>query len=332
MVYILDWNMNIITYHVDFFKNKSFEEQIVLSDETKLIVDQLVKDLIIPFDIDPPPSLYRVDSDRKLRRTHSGGRRGLSKHGSKGSFGNLKEDWEAVRNFKATKMDEKEGVEKHISTMRGLLNKLSPKNYDTQKVLIMTTLEEILSEINGQEEEGLLFESMFKIMSTNSFLSNVYADLYVELVGAYDAFETLVDDFVESYKSQLHDIHYIDPNSDYDGFCEYNKKNDQRKCYAKFIVNLMKQDMISHDHVLEMIMLLQTMVEKYIDEEGRENEVEELSDNIVLFVMETKSVLENNELWISSIVPKIHTCMNLVVKDHVSFTSRAKFKYMECKL
>ena len=54
----------------------------------------------------------------------------------------LNEDWESVRNFKTTKIDTKEGVEKSINNIRILLNKISAKNYELQKNVILDSVNE----------------------------------------------------------------------------------------------------------------------------------------------------------------------------------------------
>jgi len=325
--------MEVISFSIDYFKNRVFEKEYELEPTIKKLIDDLNEEIKIPAEALENASLFRVGSDRSLRRTgSSSSRRGLTRSNSKNSsFGNLAEDWEAVRNFKATKIDEKQGLDKHISDMRGLLNKMSVKNYEPQKDAIIEALHSILETDIDLNDQTILFENMFSIMCSNSFLSKIYSDLYVELVGIHELFGKMVDDFVESYKSSLNEIHYVDPNTNYDGFCDYNKKNDTRKCHVLFIMNLMKQDMISQESVLVLITDTLALVGRYMMEENRQNEIEELSDNMVLLINETRDTLSSHEKWIDEIVPQIKKFTSLSVKECVSFSSRAKFKFMDCK-
>ena len=324
--------MNTTHYNLEFFKKHVLENECILQASIKKIIDDLNEQIAIPLECQENATVFRYGNDRSLRRTHSSNsRKGLTKNGSKNSFGNLAEDWEAIRSFKATKMEEKEGLDKHISVMRGLLNKMSPKNYDTQKTAIVEELESILKNNLGQEEEEKLFTNMFQIMCGNTFLSKLYAELYVELVGMHECFEKMVDDFVEDYKNSLQNIYYVDPNEDYDGFCEYNKTNDKRKCSVHFIVNLMILDMVSKDSVMNIIVESLGLIRKYMFEENRQNEIEELSDNVVLFVNNSVSHLNHLEDWESKIVIHIKELTKCNVKEYVSFSSRAKFKFMDCK-
>ena len=325
--------MEVISFSIDYFKNRVFEKEYELEPTIKKLIDDLNEEIKIPAEALENASLFRVGSDRSLRRTgSSSSRRGLTRSNSKNSsFGNLAEDWEAVRNFKATKIDEKQGLDKHISDMRGLLNKMSVKNYESQKDVIIEALQTILETDIDLNDQTILFENMFSIMCSNSFLSKIYSDLYVELVGIHELFGKMVDDFVESYKSSLNEIHYVDPNTDYDGFCDYNKKNDTRKCHVLFIMNLMKQDMISQESVLVLITDTLALVGRYMKEENRQNEIEELSDNMVLLINETRDTLSSHEKWNNEIVSQIKKFTSLSVKECVSFSSRAKFKFMDCK-
>jgi len=215
--------------------------------------------------------------------------------------------------------------------MRGHLNRLSVKNYESHRNSIVEELNSFIIENTDENDVQKLLKSMFTIMSSNIGLSLIYADLFVELVGVNEYFGNLVDEFVETYRMSVREIHYIDPEVDYDGFCDYNKLNDMRKCYAAFVINLMKRDMISSDTVLAIIQEFQESVKQYIDEEGREYDVEEITENIVILYNGSKSLMEDSSVWKEVIQPNIQYFMGLKVKDHISFTSRAKFKYMDCK-
>jgi len=335
--------MEIICYNVDFFRNLLFENSFVLNEEIQNNLTELEKNLVIPQELLEAQPLFRVDSnssgnstnsDRRFRRTNSsgGGRRGHNRGSYNKSCQNTQENenWEAIRNFKATKIEKSEGVQLYISEIRALLNKLSIKNYEVQYQVIITKLNEFIEKITDDDDKQLLLQSIFQILSMNSYLSTLYADLYVELVGIHDSFEMFIDEFVENYSQSLHEIHYIDSNEDYDGFCKYNKINDIRKCKATFIVNLMKRDMISQENILNVIKKAQEIAIGYIDEENRQNEVDEITENIVLIIKEVKTNLENTDMWKNSIQPNINYFTGLKVKEHASFTSRAKFKYMDC--
>jgi hypothetical protein len=65
------------------------------------------------------------------------------------------EDWKNVRTvFKATKIEVKEGTEKQISEIRAALNKLSNKNVDTQKTVIIQLIHQTITESKEKDEDS----------------------------------------------------------------------------------------------------------------------------------------------------------------------------------
>ena len=92
---------------------------------------------------------------------------------------------------------------------------------------------------------------IFDIASANRFMSELYADMYVELVGEYETFGEILDGLLVKYRETINNISYADPNEDYDKFCDYNKENELRRANTAFIMNLTKRDMISRKDVIE---------------------------------------------------------------------------------
>jgi hypothetical protein len=307
-----------------------------LCEQVKTILDDLDSKIVVPKEECDTRQVFRMNCDRKSHRVNSSGsHRGGGKQSYRNSSSHYQTNdngnWEGQRDFKATKMEKKEGVDKYINDMRGHLNRISVKNYESHRDSIVDELNSFMLINTDDADIQKLLKIMFTIMSSNIGLSSIYADLFVELVGVNEFFGNLVDEFVETYRMSVREIHYIDPEVDYDGFCDYNKLNDMRKCYAVFIVNLMKHDMISTDTVLMILREFQESVKQYISEEGRENDVEEITENIVILYNGSKSLMEDTSVWKEVVQPNIQYFMGLKVKDHVSFTSRAKFKYMDCK-
>lgn len=242
--------------------------------------------------------------------------------------------WEKVKPFKMTVIDKKEGIEKRINDIRICLNKISNKNYDSQKDSIIQYIEELRNDV--EEDEELLQSSqqkvataIYDIASNNKFYSVLYAVLYKELIDKFSIFKDILSGFIDIYLTSMKSIEYVDPNTDYDKYCLNNKENDKRKAMSVFIVNLMKNDILEKNKVLDIIKQLQEMVLKYIDTPNKLNEVEEITENIFLFVTTAKDdfTLEN-ESW-KAILDTVRTCSQMKYKEHTSLSSRAVFKYMD---
>lgn len=247
-------------------------------------------------------------------------------------------DMDTSISFKPTKLVSKEGVEKQLNDIRVLLNKLSAKNYDTQKDTVINQILEILGDEPDQssdEDEPAnnntrirIATSVFDIACSNKFLSELYANLYAELVVQSKIFSDILVDVVSKYKATLYEIHYIDANVDYDGFCNYNKTNDTRKSMAAFIANLMVRGLIAPELVLNTIVEFQDLTFSYIDIDNKTNEVDEITENVVLLLTMCKPTLSEHSIWTTSIGPNIKKMVGMKAKEHKSLSSRVVFKYM----
>jgi len=242
------------------------------------------------------------------------------------------EHWESVRNpvpFKATVIDKKEGIEKSINDIRVCLNKISTKNYQSQLETIFENIHHILFENENKiEDMKTIVKAIFDIASNNKFFSELYADLYKALGDKYSEFYLIIEEFIIQYKENVKEIAYVDPNADYDKFCNYNKTNDKRKALSSFIVNLMKKQIIPKNTLMDIILYLQGLVTTYIDEPKRLNEVEEITENLFIMIPNIKADCSGLDVW-NAIVANVVECSSLKAKDKESLSSRAIFKYMD---
>jgi hypothetical protein len=308
-----------------------------LASEKLYSLDDTIRDRIQYLDtiIEVPPEITETVPLRRINRSFDRGIR-RNGHRRKGSsredIANMAADMEAVRNFKATKMEEKVGIEKQLNTIRMQLNKLSAKNYENQKDIIVECIMDILGDDESEENHVRISQTVFDIASANKVLSEVYADLYVELIGKNDLFGAILDGLVVKYRASLDEIVFVDPDVDYNGFCDYNKKNDLRKASVTFIMNLMKRSMISHQSILDLICELQDRTLEYIEEDNKTNEVDEITENMFLLITIGKDVLCKTNLWSDKVKPFVRKFVTLKVKEYSSLSSRCVFKYMDMKL
>lgn len=239
------------------------------------------------------------------------------------------DSWTVVRDFKPTIIKEKsEGVEKIISDIRGALNKISAKNYDTNLNVIIEKLKEIKNLCNTSEEEiKKVAENIFDIASTNKFFSEIYANLYKTLLKEFpEVFTSILDKCIQGFTETMKCIKYVDQNTNYDDFCRYNKENDKRKATSVFITNLVKSGVLPISMVIWLITELHDILNIYIKESGKLNEVEEITENIYLLLTSYSEILKEA---VSEIKPHIQRLSELKCKDLPSLSSRAIFKYID---
>jgi hypothetical protein len=242
------------------------------------------------------------------------------------------EDWNAIRSFQTTKIEEKTGFDVYIDLIRVNLNKVTDKNYIDIVDKIVKIMDELVSE-NSNENMNRISSIIFEIASTNRYFSKVYADLYSELSGKFDIIKTLSEKKLEDFTSLFNTIEYVDPNLDYDKFCEINKTNEKRKALAAFYLNLMLNGIISKTKIKQITRNLLSQINTFISEENKKNEVDELTETIsILYNVELYKHDECDDyeliddLTISDIIHKI---ANSKVKDYKSLTNKSLFKFMD---
>lgn len=243
------------------------------------------------------------------------------------------EDWEALRTFQTTKIEEKVGFEAQIDAIRALLNKLSDKNYLDMRNKIIDLIDKLVEENITTENMERLSSAIFEIASTNRFYSKLYADLYSELSSKYETMKSTFENKLTEFTGLFTTIEYVDPKVDYDKFCEINKTNEKRKSLASFYLNLMHNGIIPETTIMLITRNLLAQVYVFISEEEKKNEVDELTETIA--ILYKKELYEDDEgddyeqiegFTITEVIEKI---ANSKVKDYKSLTNKTLFKFMD---
>jgi hypothetical protein len=305
-------------YTLDDFKDIAFSGyDYVLPVNTVTIVRNLSNELGIIASSQP---LSTTSTDRpKMFKSRTGNSNRKPKLDN--------ETWEKAPVFKTTKLEQKEGIEKAMNDIRICLNKISAKNYDNQRDAIIQYIKQLNSDSNP-DELAKITKSIFDIASSNKFYSDLYALLYKELTNEFPHFKEIVGTILTEYIENMHTIRYLDPKIDYDKYCENNKENDKRKAMTAFIVNLAKNNIFNNEAVIDIIVQLQEMVLKYIDEPEKTNEVEEITENVYIFITMSLKEMSSTPSW-ALVIENTKKCSLSKTKEHLSMSSRALFKYMD---
>lgn len=251
------------------------------------------------------------------------------------------EDWSLIRTFQKTEMKKTEGIEKRIDTIRSLLNKLTDSTYSVIEPEILSEVNNIVHGDNDNEnhEEEEVFDeeniykiaqSIFNTASSNMFYSALYAKLFKQLVQCHDIFTKVFEKSYSEFVGLFKKVEYVDPNVDYNKFCENTKMNDRRKAMSMFIINLAKESMLSVDSVVDVISELQQMVNSYIKQVNKMNELEELNENIFILLTNGKNVLSTHEKWEHIVTNvKFLSMLKVKMKEYPSVNNKLIFKNMD---
>ena len=243
------------------------------------------------------------------------------------------DDWENLRTFQVTKIEQKTGINLHIDQVRLMLNKLTDKTFLDIRDQIINIIEVLIKDNTVDEEMTKISTTIFELASTNKFYSKIYADLYAELLKKYSFLKPIFDKNYYSYTDVFKNIECGDPNKDYDHFCEINKVNEKRKSISMFFVNLAINQIILKESIISIMKDLLVNILDLILIVDKKNEVDELTENIA--ILYNKKIFDSNTNYNdylidgNTITTTINKLANSKSKDYKSLSNKAIFKYMD---
>lgn len=267
-------------------------------------------------------------------------------------------EWDNILAFQKTELQKKEGVEARMDNIRSYLNKLTDKTYESMSEKLNDEIAEIFkttgnaesrggqpSTMDGGESESddlnaltlmnRVAMSIFNTASSNAFYSAIYARLFKDLMGNYGVFRDVFEKNLGTFMALFDTIEYCDPKKNYDKFCDINKANEKRKAMSLFIVNLMKIGIVDKTHVLTIMKQLQELLYANIRQEGKTNEVDELSENLYIIVknshVDMKDAKKEPEVaeTFARRVEQITEISKLKLKSKPSITNKTIFKHLD---
>ena len=243
------------------------------------------------------------------------------------------DDWEAIRQFQATELAKKEGIEASIDKIRKELNKLSAKTYCKLRDEIFAEIRLIIGDVEEPTDELLaelnkVGNAIFGIASSNAFYSDMYAQLYFELMETFRFMKKIFNTNFNEFRSLFETIEYCDPGENYDKFCDNNKTNEKRRAVGLFYVNLMKKDVIEEDSILEIIVELQAKLASLIPEEGQREIVEELSEVLYILITNSAATLDEFDAW-PRVLERATIVSKMKIKSNPSISNKTIFKHMD---
>jgi len=289
----------MLIYNLDFFINL-YEQPNVLSDEINNIIQNLHSELHI----------NQITDVKKVKRP-------------KKSTDNLK-----ILDFKCTVIKKVEGNEKIINDIRSSLNKLSEKKYDIQLETILENISLLVVNNNSKDITNNM-EFILDVSSCNSSLSKLYAKLWKDLVNIYNEYEYIKLVFTR-YDELILNIETVDPSIDYDKFCKINKINDKRKNISLFIVNLLKEDMITSNKCMDIINNVIEDINSNIIDNIPAYKNDELIEVLNVFIINGQSILNTSTGW-KNIQTFIKNISSKTIKELNSISSRSLFKFMDIR-
>lgn len=240
--------------------------------------------------------------------------------------------WKKKEEFKATVIVKKEGYESCIGELKKYLNKLTTTNYDTQIESIIETINSVmlieLDETKMNECILGMVDILVQVACNNKYYSALYAQVYERLC---DLQSQILDDKPRIYHkliNSLHDIEVGDPTVDYDRFCEITKKNDERRAFMLFVINVYKIGGYDMQQIKHIVNTLCGMIHSSIHDVIRVEYVNELTEMMNMFVTNMVDEIKTQQEW-SFVKDQIVEYSKYKTKDYPGMSSRTIFKYMD---
>jgi len=303
-------------------------ENDILSEQTIQDFETLYK-LVNEYIATLPPVTTNeyTNYDKKKQRKHY-------KHNNNRKYDNNGQ-WAQQVPFKVTTLEKKEGMDVKYSDMRSTLNKITLKNQENLLPKVIEIVNYIMNEDDSDSEDfqeqdsyyritGVLLDIVKKIKTGH----RVYVNVLKEIIQCYPSFVTQISEFVTTYRNTYDDIIDIDANDNYDGYCDLVKQNDYRRSNSSFIINLTEQKLVGENELITIIDTLFDMVLDNIDNEQKTVLIEEITENLSIFIINSHSFLKTHSQW-GTLIEKLNKCSKLKAKDHKSISSRIVFKYMD---
>ena len=240
------------------------------------------------------------------------------------------EDWEAVRNFKTTKLEKKtEGIDADIDKIRSHLNRLTKKTYSEVLTNIQSILQIIIKDqFSAQENLLKVGNAIFEIGSKNKFWSELYAILYSDLVKVIPIMYDICNKNFDHFGKMFNNIEYISPDEDYNKYCIINKQNEERKGMSNFLTYLMRNNLIDTKNMCNLIIKLLDTIIQEMTKQNKNKHIEEIAENLALLILNGNTKLESSEKW-DIIYEKVELLATKKAKDFDSLSQKTVFKMMD---
>ena len=289
----------IMTYTIDKIKEvKDCGFDFTLSDSTKALIMNLSK-------LVGSPDYIKTPVFKKKRQQQ-----------------NNAQDWELLKQFKPTQKVERSDNEQIVQGIKTSMNKITDKNYDAMLEAILNDM----SKLEGTDEMNVIQDAIFNTASSNRFYSKVYAKLYCCFIDKYPYFRERIDKELSHYISQFATIQKVNPDEDYELFCEVNKENERRKALTEFFVNLMFESVIETESILSSFDKLYGVLMELVNDAEQKHSVVEVSENMFILLNTGKKIFI--DIW-EDMRSKISVVAKMSVKKNPGLSNKSLFKFMD---
>jgi len=239
------------------------------------------------------------------------------------------DDWEAMRNFKTTVLSKpKEGIDTEIESIRSALNKLTATNYEEITETIGNILSRVLTMNVDKKELEKVGESIFEIGSINKFWSELYANLYKDLIEKFPIMMEIYQNNFKTFMTLFDTIRFINAEEDYDLFCNINLENEKRRALSSFFVHLMNNGTIKTYEIMQIIITLREKFITHMNDSDKKNEMGEIAENLCIIIRNGAKLLQREDQW-DDLEAFIKMVSEISSREKLGVSTKTVFKFMD---
>jgi hypothetical protein len=212
-------------------------------------------------------------------------------------------------------------LDKLINRFRLSLNKITDDTYLDMRDDMFDCLDDMMKDYNEDYMKRVV-NHIFETASCNRFYVNTYAKIYGEIYDNYIQMREMFAKCIDEIEI-LRSVRSVDPEENYDLFCEINVENEKRRSLMTFILKLCEHNYISQDFVNSITTNLVNVFKSNVDVDGKSLICEEVSELLLIIIENCSFRLSDN------IMEDIDEFTEMNPKQHVSLTNKSVFKLMD---
>jgi hypothetical protein len=240
--------------------------------------------------------------------------------------------WVRKEPFKVSVFEKSEGINEYIDEMRGIMNKITKNNYDTQYDKLIECIDKIwegeFEDVDDKKKQSYIIDCLTNVIINNRFYAELYAKTFSRLSDKYISFDNNRNKFIDKYNELSETFVYVNPDEDYDKFCSINKTNEQRKALLAFLIYAVSEDIYSFNILRDITLNYFELIDKQKLDKEFVHINEEIVENIFVVFSEGKTLLLN-EVSRYELLAKVKELSSLSTGQNPGITNRIRFKCMD---
>lgn len=215
-----------------------------------------------------------------------------------------------------------------IVSLQSIINKLTESNYEEMLHKCKELFIPIFEDVNADEAYlETISENLFVLTSMNGL--KVYADFYTDMLSCFPVLYAVFHESTKRSLQRLSTIRYVNPDVDYDGFCESNKENESLRKVVLFFKHLFTNKILAEDNYIQLCNTIMLLMITNLQAENRKDLTEEYAE--LLSIVYIQEVLrKSTELFLEK---SFHACIRFLANSKKSafpsLSSKTIFKCMD---